>query len=135
MALITWNDSFSVKVKQFDDQHKKLIVMVNELHDSMKVGKSKEILGNILKDLIQYTEKHFSSEEHLMKLHNYPGYETHKKEHNALVMQVSDLNKKYQEGTTLISQNIMQFLKEWLQKHIQGEDKNYGPFLNSKGIM
>lgn len=134
MALITWNENYSVKVKQFDDQHKKLIEMVNELHDSMKVGKGKETLEKILKGLVQYTEQHFSSEERLMKLHGYTGYENHKKEHNQLVMQVLDIQKKYQEGTTMLTQSVMNFLRDWLQKHIQGDDKNYGPFLNSKGV-
>jgi hemerythrin len=108
--------------------------MVNDLHESMKVGKGRETLEKILKGLIQYTEQHFSSEERLMKLHCYPEYERHKKEHNLLVMQVQDIQKKYQEGTAVLTQSVMSFLKDWLQKHIQGEDRSYGPFLNSKGV-
>jgi hemerythrin len=135
MALITWNEKYSVKIKQFDDQHKKLIDMVNELHDAMKVGKGKDVLEKILAGLIQYTVTHFASEERLMKLHNYPGFEQHKKEHNLLSLQVNDVQKKYHEGNAALSQSVMIFLKEWLQNHIQGTDKNYAPFLNSKGII
>jgi hemerythrin len=135
MALITWNEGFSVKVKQFDDQHKKLIDMVNELHDAMKIGKGKDVLEKILAGLIQYTNTHFANEERLMKLHDYPDYEQHKKEHNLLTLQVKDVQKKYSEGSALLSQSVMTFLKEWLQNHIQGTDKNYAPFLNSKGIV
>jgi hemerythrin len=109
--------------------------MVNELHDAMKVGKGKEVLEKILAGLIQYTVTHFSNEERLMKLHNYPGYEQHKKEHNLLTMQVSDVQKKYREGSAVLSQSVMTFLKEWLQTHIQGTDKNYSAFLNSKGVV
>lgn len=79
MALITWNENYSVKVKQFDDQHKKLIDMINELHDAMKVGKGKDVMEKILAGLIQYTVTHFANEERLMKQHNYPDYEQHKK--------------------------------------------------------
>jgi hemerythrin len=135
MALLTWNDGYSVKVKQFDDQHKKLIDMVNELHDAMKVGKGREVLEKILAGLIQYTVTHFANEERLMKLHNYPGYEQHKKELNLLTLQVSDEQKKYREGSAVLSQSVMTFLKEWLQNHIQGTDKNYSAFLNSKGVV
>ena len=79
MALITWNDVYSVKVKQFDDQHKKLIDLVNQLHDAMKVGKGGQVIGDVLKALIDYTGSHFAAEERLMKLYNYPDYEQHKK--------------------------------------------------------
>ncbi len=134
MALITWNDNYSVMVNKFDDQHKKLIGMVNDLHDAMKVGKGKEVLEKVLTGLIQYTKTHFEDEERLMKLHNYPNYEQHKKEHNLLTLQVLDLQKNFIEGKAVLTQNVMTFLKEWLQNHIKAEDKNYGPFLKSKGI-
>lgn len=45
MALMTWSSAFSVKIKQFDDQHIKLVNMVNELHDAMKEGKGNEVAG------------------------------------------------------------------------------------------
>lgn len=135
MALITWSDSYGVKVKQFDDQHKKLINMVNDLHDAMRVGKGKEVLEKIMAGLIQYTNTHFADEERLMKLLGYPGYERHKKEHNLLVMQVIDVQRKYNEGGAVLSQSVMTFLRDWLQKHIQGVDENYGPFLNGKGVV
>ena len=135
MPLFNWNDSYSVKVKQFDDQHKKLVEMLNELHDAMMVGKGKDVLGQVLDKLIKYTGTHFSDEEKLMKLHNYPGYENQKKEHNKLVMEVLDVQKQFQSGNLAITQTVMTFLKDWLQKHIKGEDSKYAQFFNSKGIV
>ena len=134
MALITWSDSLSVKVKQFDDQHKKLVDMVNQLFDAMKTGKGNQVMGDILKQLIAYTQTHFAAEERLLKQYAYPDFEAHKKEHNALVIQVLDLQKQFQEGKPVLTQNIMTFLRDWLSKHIQGDDKKYGVFLNGKGV-
>lgn len=134
MALISWSDSLSVKVKQFDDQHKKLVDMVNQLFDAMKAGKGNQVMGDILKSLIQYTQTHFAAEERIMKQYGYPDFEAHKKEHNTLVMQVLDLQKQFQEGKAVLTQNVMTFLRDWLSKHIQGDDKKYGVYLNGKGV-
>jgi len=32
MALMAWDDGYSVKVRRFDEQHKKLMEIVNKLH-------------------------------------------------------------------------------------------------------
>ncbi len=134
MPLLTWNDSYSVKVRKFDDQHKKLIDLINQLHDAMMVGKGKDVMTDVLKSLVDYTRTHFAAEEAMMRLYNYPDYEQHKKEHNLLVVQVTDVQKQLGEGKMPITQSVMAFLKDWLQKHIQGNDKKYGPFLNGKGV-
>jgi hemerythrin len=134
MALITWQDSYSVKVRKFDDEHKKLIALINQLHDAMKVGQGGQVIGSVLQSLIDYTASHFAAEEALMKLHGYPDFERHKKEHNLLVMQVLDVQKSLKSGKVPLSQEVMSFLKQWLQTHIQVEDKKYGPFLNAKGL-
>lgn len=134
MALLTWNDSISVKVRQFDDQHKKLVDLVNKLHDAMKEGKGTQILGDVLKSLATYTQTHFADEERVMKQHGFPEYEKHKQEHNKLILQVVDIQKQMDAGKAPITQAVMQFLRDWLMKHIQGEDKKYGVYLNAKGI-
>jgi hemerythrin len=133
MALIAWNDTYSVKVKEMDDQHKKLIDMINDLHDAMKVGKGKEVIGKVLNGLMDYTRRHFTAEENLMKIHGYPGYEDQRKAHNILVNQVEDLRKKFTDGGVQ-SQQVITFLKDWLMNHIKGMDQKYGAHLNSKGV-
>ena len=134
MALISWSDKLSVQVRQFDEEHKKLIEMVNQLHDAMKEGKGKQVIGDVLNGLISYTKNHFAAEEQLMKAHGYADYEKHKKEHNQLTLTVLDLQKGYEAGSVPLSQSVMGFLKDWLTNHIQGVDKGYGPFLNGKGV-
>ena len=134
MPLIIWNDSFSVRVKEMDNQHKTLVDLINKLHDAMKVGKGKEMIGDISASLTDYTRKHFAAEEALMKANNYAGYEEQKKAHVHLVSQIVDIQKKYEAGTVL-SQEVITFLKNWLMNHIQGMDQKYGPYLNSKGVL
>lgn len=134
MALIEWSDTYSVKVKQLDDQHRKLIELINKLHDAMKAGKGSQIVGEVLASLADYTRSHFAAEENLMKTYNYPGYEAHKKAHNSLVLQVHDIQQRFQQGNAPLSQNVMTFLRDWLIEHIHGTDKSYGPFFNANGV-
>ncbi len=134
MALLTWSDKFSVQVRQFDEEHKQLMNLINQLHDAMKAGQGKQVIGDVLNGLIEYTRRHFAAEDRLMKAQGYPGYENHKKEHNQLTMTVMDFQKGFAEGSAILSQTVMTFLRDWLTNHIQGVDKEYGPFLNGKGI-
>jgi hemerythrin len=135
MALINWNDNLSVKVTEFDEQHKKLIGMVNNLHSAMGAGKSREIMDSVLTGLVDYTVNHFAAEEKLMQMYGYPSFAKHKAEHDALTKQVSDIVSKFKEGKSVVTIELMNFLKDWLTKHIQGTDKQYGPFMNSKNVM
>ena len=135
MALLTWNNILTVNINRFDQEHKKLIDLINKLHEAMKVGKGKDVLAGVLKSLIDYTAQHFASEEALMRLHKYPDYESHKKEHNKLVTEVLDLQKQLNEGKAVLTQAVMEFLCQWVQKHIKDSDKRYGPFLTGKGVV
>jgi hemerythrin len=129
-----WNQTYSVSVKKFDDQHKKLIELLNQLHDAMKAGDGNTMLGITLQSLISYTGTHFSEEEKLMQANGYPDFAAHKAQHDALVKQVLELQKKYQSGGGVMTMTVMSFLKDWLTKHIQGVDKKYGQHFNAKGI-
>lgn len=60
MALMSWSDNLSVNIKEIDEQHKKLVGMVNDLHDAMKMGKGNDVTGKILTGLIQYVGTHFA---------------------------------------------------------------------------
>jgi len=135
MASITWKPVMSVKIKQFDDQHKRLVGLVNELNDAMKAGKGTEVLGTVLRSLIIYTVEHFADEERLMVAHDYPDRIAHTSEHERLVRQVQDLQQKFDSGQPIQTFDVMMFLKDWLMNHIQVDDKKYGVYLVSRGVQ
>jgi hemerythrin len=134
MPLLNWNESYSVKIAQIDSQHKKLVDIINNLHDSMKAGKSKEVLGKILNQLIDYTANHFKTEEDLFDKYGYPDKIAHKRQHGDLVDQVLKFKANYESGKSVLSIDLMNFLKEWLIQHMSGSDKKYSSYLNSKGV-
>ena len=134
MSLFAWSDKYSLHIGQIDEQHKKLVGMLNDLFDAMKAGKGNDVLDNVLSQLIAYTKSHFATEERLMKAHGYPGYQEHKAEHDDLTKQVLDFQQRFQARSTGLSMELMSFLKNWLINHIQGSDKSYAPFLQGKGV-
>ena len=134
MAIIEWTPAYSVKVKKFDDQHKKLVDLINQLHDAMKSGQGNNVISGVLQSLISYTATHFADEIKTMQSNAYPDIVKHQAEHDKFVKQVLEFQKKYQDGSAMLTMTVLSFLKDWLVKHIQGEDKKYGPFLNTKGI-
>jgi hemerythrin-like metal-binding protein len=130
--LINWSINFSVEVPAMDDEHQRLIDIINNLYQAMREGRGKSALSIILDELAGYTRTHFSHEERLMQQSAYPGYAEQKSAHEALVERLMEIRGKFEEGTAL-SQEVMSFLKSWLIGHIQGMDKKYGPHLNRKG--
>ncbi len=134
MPLINWSENYSVSVKEIDSQHKKLVDLINNLHEGMKHGKGKEILGGVLNELVNYTAYHFSFEEKLFDKYLYPETIHHKREHQKLVEKVKSFANDFNNGRTTVSVDVMNFLKDWLINHIQGTDKKYSSFLNNKGV-
>ncbi len=134
MAFMTWADNLSVGVAEFDSQHKKLIDLINSLHDAMKTGKGKDVMGSVLDELVKYTQTHFTAEEKLMIKYNYSDLNTQKTEHANFVKKASDLRNDFSSGKVSISLEVMKFLQDWLSNHILKTDKNYGAFFNKNGV-
>ncbi len=134
MPLFEWSDMFSVNVKEMDEQHKKLIGILNFFHDEKLAKRDEKALGKVLDDLIDYTKTHFKREEELMEQYEYPEYTVQKSEHDSLVLKVEVMQKRYYTGNTSIATDVAILLNDWLAEHIMIEDKKYGVHFNSKGI-
>lgn len=135
MPMIEWNPRLSVGVKQFDDEHKQLISIINDLGNAMHAGRSKDALADILDRLVSYTQTHFSHEEQVMRSHGFPDLEKHIAEHRALATKAVDIQKQArQQSSTVLSMQTMNFLTQWLTTHIQNVDARYGAFLTAKGV-
>lgn len=135
MAMFNWNDSYSVKVKSVDDQHKKLFDIINELYDGISKGSNKEAMQKVLSGLKSYTITHFSYEERLLKQANYPDFENHKKIHDDFIKKVNEFQEKYSSGKLLLTLEVSGFIKTWLTEHIMKTDKQYSAYLNNSGMV
>ncbi len=131
---LQWDNKYSVGVELMDSQHIKLIGMINDLHAGIKAKKSKEALGRVIGDLVDYTVTHFSEEERIMLKSGYPDYDSHVKKHNDFVNQVRDFKANYAAGKIVMTVTMMGFLFDWLMNHIYTVDKKYSEHFNSKGI-
>lgn len=134
MALIQWNSSFSVNVKELDDQHQQLIKLLNELNDAMQVGKGKDVLDKIITGLIGYIRTHFATEERYFERFGYPDSQSHIAEHREFEEKVAEFKKRYDEGRLGLSIQLMKFLSSWVVDHIKNKDKGYAQFFNDKDL-
>jgi hemerythrin len=144
MAFLEWDSRFSVRIAEIDQQHKKLIGLINRLHESMQQASGRDALetavqelsaqATVINEMVEYSSYHFSTEEKYMRQHVYPDYEKHKKEHEYFTNKVRTLKSDFDGGQAILSGQIMEFLKEWLSGHILGVDKKYEPFFQAKGL-
>jgi len=134
MAFLEWDDSFSVKVGEIDNQHHELVNMLNNLNGAMKTGKCKDNLGGILDEMVDYAATHFAFEERYFDQFDYLKSFTHKKEHAKFVKKVLAFQDGFENGHTILSLDVMTFLKEWLVNHIKGSDKEYTQCFNENGL-
>jgi hemerythrin len=134
MPLIQWTDDFNVHVKMIDEQHKKIIEMINYLHDEIRYGKGENAVANVLDDMLAYIEIHFTQEEQLMSENHYAELNSHHKKHQVFIRTTLGFYKEYRLGHTYIAEDISNYLKDWFVNHILHTDKRLGKALNKLGV-
>jgi len=135
MPLIQWDQAYSVSIGSIDNQHKRWIELVNNLHQAMLEGKGKDVLDQTLNAMIDYTKVHFSTEEKLMSQHGYGEFAAHKKLHDQFIERVAQLQQRKDSGEKALTIDVMTTLKDWLINHIQKVDTRYSGFLKEKGVQ
>jgi hemerythrin len=137
MPKLEWDESYSVRVGAFDDQHKLLFDYINDLRESMMGKKGGDTVKDILVSLLNYTNTHFFNEEILLYKYEYPDYDKHKAAHDQFLSEIRSFYVRFMAGSAdsrLISAEIIAVVTELLQEHILKADKAYAVFLNAKGV-
>jgi len=129
-----WSEKFFTGLTQIDYEHYKIVEFINRLYQLYIENKKHPELGTTLKELGEFTKGHFSYEETLMIQHNYPNYSSHKPQHEKLLNDLGKFINNYENHRAEIDDSFMEFLTNWLSRHILQEDMKYAPYLKSKGL-
>lgn len=129
MAYFEWADDMVIDEGEIDEDHKKLVRLVNELHTATSVGTGQEVIEKIMTELIAYTKEHLQREEHMMAAINFPNLERHKLSHKKFAEKLNILQSQFEAGSIIVASQLSTVLRDWLSLHIRRSDKEIKVFL------
>mgnify|MGYP000222515604 CR=1 FL=1 len=132
--IIKWKNEYSVGITHIDQDHKKLINLLNQFTVAYEHAMSETFEKQTLDELVNYTVYHFEREEKMMREHSYPDFVAHQAKHQEMIAQVQEFIDLYDEKGHDAFKEISEFLTVWLISHINGTDKGYSQYLNERGV-
>lgn len=138
MVLIEWSADYELGIKSIDEQHKKIVDIINKTYLVLISGnKDRHSLDSLLDELTDYAETHFKFEENLMRENNFELIEEHSSFHNGFFTTIAQQKESVVNGMddpsdTSVSDLIV-YLRDWLISHILAEDIKYVPIVLKRG--
>lgn len=134
MFSFSWKSRYSVGVKDLDRQHQAIMDGLNELHEEMLRGNVNEAVAPLINQLVSLAREHFATEEGLMESTQFPGLTEHRAKHKALSLKVEEFVARHNNGDLAAYSQFMYFVRDWMTKHMEKEDREYVPWLAEHGI-
>jgi len=133
VSTFEWTEDMSVGVEQLDDDHKRLLLHVRDLHRAMLQGQGREVAAEILHKVVRYTRTHFANEEALFLKYGLHVGLRHRESHQGLLTKVDGLVDRVERGDLGVSIDLSHLLADWVIRHIRGEDRGYAKYLRARG--
>ena len=134
MEQIIWTEDFSVGVVRLDEQHKRLIQMINRLIAQPQTTTESELISDLLSDMTNYAQKHFAAEEELMRQYNYPRLKEQVAQHHAFQEKTVDFCSATTLNVRIVPETMLRYLSDWLVGHILDSDMAYKPFFRERRV-
>jgi hemerythrin len=120
---IIWNDTLNTGIGVIDSQHRRIVAYINALEEA-KLAKDRARVGQVIEQLVDYTQSHFGFEESLMEEAGYRFLKPHQKVHELFIKRVAGFTVRAAKGED-IAEELHAMLSTWLLNHIAHEDRDY----------
>lgn len=138
MDVTAWTADLETGNDVLDAQHKRYLELVNNYLE--KAAKSTEGFDQVaelaekLSFLHDYALEHFATEEEIMRKQGYPGYESHRKQHQHFSRNVKELKRrlKIYGFAPALAREVNYYTIEWFMDHIRVSDMEVVDFLKQK---
>lgn len=124
MELFEWNPNYGTGITEIDTQHAYLFALTNRLIRYTSAGGEIISASDIIDELQDYAERHFSYEESIMEQARYEHLAEHKVQHDRMRSRLQLYAAEIKSGG-LAPGELTDFLKTWLKMHILREDMKY----------
>jgi hemerythrin len=122
MSLIEWKDEFSVGVAEVDLEHRELIDLINDLHDLMGEGATKDQVTAALGEIHAQISAHFALEEKHMRDTGYDSLPSHKNNHEELLDEIRDIMDSVEDDGRYDEAQLSRELERWFSEHFRTHD-------------
>jgi hemerythrin len=112
-----------------DLEHRGQINHLLAVETELQGAAGKAQLRTLLDRLIEFTNIHFMSEQVLMRERAYPGLLVHEAEHDQLMDQMRDFQKRIESDERTLTAADLSTLRSWVLQHIRTKDTALAQFL------
>ncbi len=134
MGYMTWDKRLDTGITVIDKQHRRIVDLINELHSAHEGGNGREVIGNVIRDMIDYTITHFTFEEELQAKAGYQFPKAHKRVHEIFIRKVLQYEERFKAGEDVTTE-VSEMLQKWLINHIKNDDGDYAPVVMERLSM
>jgi hemerythrin len=130
--LFDFEAEFRLGIEVIDNEHVKLVDMLNEVHALISDGKKDEARHYFSDTLSCYVNEHFANEEKFMESFQFPGIEEHKKIHENFKKSFDELKPKIELYDETAFRSALSDAFSWIVGHIGRTDRKYAKFYLAK---
>ncbi|WP_269915258.1 bacteriohemerythrin [Acinetobacter sp. HY1485] len=120
---MNWQPAYDTGIEVIDDQHKRILDYINEIED-VRTSHDRQKIKEVLDNIIDYTQSHFTFEESLQEEAQYKYCVPHKRVHDLFIKKIENYRDRFLMGQE-IEEELHQVLTKWLINHIQHDDEDY----------
>ena len=129
---LEWNSGMSVGIPEIDADHKRFILLVDELNHSITARMKASEIKKRLQQVIEDANRHFEQEEKLFQDRQYPNAAGHLRSHNNIRNMLKNVQDSFLPyGLEAEWMDAAQVIKQILISHLLTEDMQYASYFES----
>jgi hemerythrin-like metal-binding protein len=134
MHTIPWKDNYSIGVPELDQQHQRLLDIINQLIKEQREPFNSEKFSISISTLTHFAYTHFAAEERILRDTNFPDLNKHVLSHIDFIMKMMGLALKGEQGNNEDRKELLRYLRDWYAGHVLGIDRFYIPYVTTENL-
>lgn len=130
-VFVAWRENYSVGHAELDEQHRRVLQLVNDLYAAIQNGTAERLVRPMLDELTQLLPTQWAREELLMEQTHFPGRENHRALRRRLAMELQRLQERLFLPPRTNSDDLFSFLKSLWTSQVRDAEQQRASFVRT----